>query len=452
MTWHAAPPRTAEREVDAVPRSSAGHDPRPRPAPTPPPPSGRWRSPGRLATGTLAVLFLPGLLNAQAPASEQAIPGMRLTAELGTRAEYIANENFAESDAVSADDHRFRLRLRFRLAGVIPLSDVLEAGVRLSTGEPAFPTSAWVTPADFRRLPIQIDRAYLGFRVADRAVMRAGAHPSPLFTPTELVWDGDVQPVGLSQTVHFFRSSLTLAAGQYAIRETRSARESNAQSAYLLAHGISYTLAAAQASTTMGVAQYYFHNADVLARSMQVGELDGEFRTNRYHPHGRTVPDPRNPAQRLPADYFSGYNIVNGGIRLDGVRAPLSLAADVALNLGGNRNPALGEPFRRRENVAAGGMLRHGRLRQPGDRSVGVGYFYIEADAVLATYNSDDLQQTNVRSVPLEFQVLLPGRTRLVWDTYLQRKLNPALASNGGVVHPENALKVRSRISAVASF
>jgi hypothetical protein len=78
--------------------------------------------------------------------------------------------------------------------------------------------------------------------------------------------------------------------------------------------------------------------------------------------------------------------------------------------------------------------------------------FYIEADAVLATYNSDDLQQTNVRSVPLEFQVLLPGRTRLVWDTYLQRKLNPALASNGGVVHPENALKVRSRISAVASF
>jgi hypothetical protein len=398
------------------------------------------------------VLVLPGPLHAQSSGAEPAIPGIHVAGELGTRVEYIGNEHFAETDATRADDHRLRARLRLRLGGTIPLSDALEAGVRFSTGEPAFPTSAWVTPADFRRLPIQIDRAYLGFRAGNRAVLRAGAYSSPLFAPTELVWDSDVQPMGLSQVVRPFGANINLAAGQYAIRETRSSREANTQSAYLLAHGISYTYAAAWMSATVGVAQYYYHNPDVIARSLQLGELDGEFRTNRYNPRGRTVIDPRHPAQPLPADYFSGFNILNAGMRIDGIVVPLSLTADVALNLGANLDPALGRAFQRRENVAYGGMLRHGGLRQPGDRTLGIGYFHIEADAVLAAYNSDDLQQTNVRTVPVELQVLLPGRTRLVWDTYLQRKLSTALPSNGGVVHPENALKLRSRISAIATF
>jgi hypothetical protein len=403
--------------------------------------------------GAVTIFLTVGAASAaaQAPASPGA-PMIRITGEVGTRAEYIANENFAETAAVRDDDHRFRARHRVRVAGVVPLSEAIEAGVRLSTGDPIFPTSAWVTPAEFRRLPLQIDRAYLGVRVSDALTVRAGAFANPLFTPTEMVWDGDVQPTGLSQVLRPFGPSLTLAAGQYVIRETRSTREANAQSAYLLAQGLSYVFSITGASATVGVSHYYYHNPDVVARSLQVGELDGEFRTNRYDPGGRMVPAPGNPGVSVPAEYFSGFNILNTSARIEAAGVPLSLSADLALNLGARRDPTLGAGFEERENLAFGGMMRYGTLRHPGSYSLGIGYFHIEADAVIAAFNSDDLQQTNVRTVPLELQLALPGRVRLVWDSYLQRKLHTALPSNGGIVHPENALKVRSRISAIAAF
>lgn len=67
-------------------------------------------------------------------------------------------------------------------------------------------------------------------------------------------------------------------------------------------------------------------------------------------------------------------------------------------------------------------------------------------------YNSDDLQQTNVNSVPVMARLALPGGAGLVWDTYVQSKINSNLASNGGVIHNENAIKVRTRLTVHASF
>jgi hypothetical protein len=415
-------------------------------------PSGRRGRPGStlsfLFTLVAVLLAVPGAAGAQATAP--AAPTIRLSGDVATRAEYVANENFAETDEVRADDHRFRVRNRVRLSGVVPLTERIEAGLRVSTGDPAYPPSAWVTPSEFRRMPIQIDRAYLSARVTDAVTLRVGTHANPLFTPTELVWDSDVQPSGLAQVLRPFGQRLTVTAGQFAIRETRSVRDANAQSAYLFAQGVTYALPVGGATAVVGVSNYYFHNPDVVARSLQLGELDGEFRTNRFDPRGRTAPDPRGGT--LPIDYFSGYNILNGGVRAELAALPLSIGADVAVNLAARREADLGPRFDSRENLGFGAMVRYGALRQPGDRSFGIGYFHIETDAVLAVFNSDDLQQTNIRSVPIELQLVLPGRVRLVWDSYLQRKLDTMHASNGGVFHGENALKVRSRISASASF
>jgi hypothetical protein len=97
-------------------------------------------------------------------------------------------------------------------------------------------------------------------------------------------------------------------------------------------------------------------------------------------------------------------------------------------------------------------MAWYGTTQGTGRWAVGVGAFHIEADAVIAAFNSDDLQQTNVRSIPVELQFKLPNEVMLIWDTYFQRKLDTALASSGGVVHAENATKVRSRLTARVRF
>ena len=80
------------------------------------------------------------------------------------------------------------------------------------------------------------------------------------------------------------------------------------------------------------------------------------------------------------------------------------------------------------------------------------GFFHIEADATIAAFNSDDLQQTNVNSIPIWLRIRLPGQTNLVWDTYFQKRINTALFLAGGALHDENALKVRTRLTLSLGF
>jgi hypothetical protein len=406
--------------------------------------------PARLAVWITLGALAACLGTPQAAAQSADSASFVIFGEIGTRAEFIRNEHFAESDSIRRDDSRFRSRLRLRLGGRVQLTDQVEAQLRLSTGSPSYPTSAWTTPLDFRRHAVQIDRAFIAARVAPHVRVQLGAGPNPLFTPTELVWDADVQPAGLSTTVT--GSRWALAAGQYVLREARSLQPENEQGAYLLAHGLTFSLPTPVLSATLGVSQYRFVNPDVLARSLQLGELDADFRTNRFAPDGRRVADTRAPGETLPIDFFSGFDIVNLGIRAALHELPLSFAADVALNRRARHDGSLGAAYAERQRFAYGAMVRFGQSREPGDWMVGAGLFRIEADAVLAILNSDDLQQTNVRTIPFDLQLVLPGAVRLTWDTYLQRKIDRELASNGGVVHAENALKVRTRLTASVAF
>jgi hypothetical protein len=222
-------------------------------------------------------------------------------------------------------------------------------------------------------------------------------------------------------------------AGQYMVREVRSSRPPAQENSFLLING----LAAGRSGPTqwrVGAYHYYYSRPEAIAAALADGELNSEFRTNRV----------------LAAGYFSGYSTLATAAMI--ARARWRAAAEIAVNLGANRDPTLGPAFRDREQVAVGGLLRYGNLGRPWGWSVETGFFHIEADAVIAVFNSDDLQQTNVNSIPLWLRLTLPGGAGLVWDTYIQRKIDVALPSNGGVVHGENATKVRSRLSVQVDF
>ena len=370
---------------------------------------------------------------------------LRLCGELGVRGEVIANESFAERDTTRDDDSRFRERVRVRLGLEYRAAEPVSLGIRLSSGDPAFPSSAWTSFSDdFRRKAFQIDRAFLRWDPHARAHVTAGLQANPLFTPTELVWDSDVHPAGVSESAAL-GGGVTATAGQFMLREVRSSRPANQENAFLIAEGLTLDRRWAGTSLRLGVSHYWLTNPDALSRSLQTGELDAELRTNRFDPSGSV-------SGGVPLDYFSDFRLVVFGAQLDNPARRLGVRLEGVINTGARTAVGLGEAFERPQRVAVGGELRYGRLQQAGDWLVRAGYFHIEADAVIAVYNSDDLQQTNVDVVVGELQRRFAGRTRVVWDTYLQRKVDTALASNGGVVHAENATKVRSRVSVIVDF
>lgn len=407
----------------------------------------------RAGLAAAALLVWTGPAVAQTSPAPDWTQKLKLTGEVGFRAEYIQNENFAATSAVREDDHRFRLRARVRFGAEYQLAAPLTLGLRLSTGDSAYPSSGWSSlNDDFRRDLFQVDRAYLRWQVHERLQLRFGSDANPLFTPTELVWDSDVQPSGVGEIVNVGRTGVVLSAGQFMLRELRSSRPANEENSILLAQGVAYTLPIRGARLTVGGALYHFTNPDALARSVQVGELDADFKTNRFDSRGRTVADPRDPAKVLAVDYFSRYQLLNVGLKVESTAVPVSLALDLVVNRGARKDASLGAAFEATQNVAAGGMLRYSRSHGAWSWSASAGFFHIEADSVVAVYTSDDLQQTNVNSIPLEFAFRLPSGARIVSDTYVQKKIDVGLASNGGIVHGDNAPKIRTRLSIVAGF
>lgn len=404
-----------------------------------------------LAVCALSLVSRPAA--AQVSWAEAEIPKLKFNAEVGFRSEYIANENFAETDATRKDDHRLRWRARVRLGADYQLAQTVTLGLRLSTGDNSYPSSGWSSLSDdFRRDLVQLDRAFLNWQALEILQLRFGIEANPLFTPTELLWDSDVQPAGLGEVLTVGKTGLVIAAGQFMLREVRSSKAENEEKSFLLAQGVSYTPPIDAVKATAGVSFYYFNNPDAIARGIQTGELDSDFKTNRFDPGGRTIPDPKDASKAILVDYFSDFRVLDFGLKLDLKAIPLSVAADVAINLGARSNGSLGAPYSAKQNFAAGGMLRYGRSKEPWDWMVGAGFFHIEADSIVAVYNSDDLQQTNVNTIPVELQLRFPAGIRLVWDTYVQKKIDMDLSSNGGIVHSENATKVRTRLSLLGSF
>lgn len=354
--------------------------------------------------------------------------------QVGFRMEYIYNERFAENDETSDDDNRFRERVRLRFGAEFKPSDKFTAGFRFSTGQSTYPASGWSSFSDaFRRDPIAVDRVYILLNL-DHFRFNFGANENPLFHPTDMVWDEDVQPAGLSQS--YFTDRLEIVLGQYMIGEVRSLSDEVVSGSFLLSNGINYSFLPDH-NLQVGLFQYYYNKPDILAYSIEEGLLDGDFKTNRLDP---------NDSEK----FFSDFHTF--GLSADYHWNKWRVVGEFAVNVAAKKDVSLGSAYDKKENIAGGFLIRHGLLKKPGDWSLEAGYFFIQSDAVIAAFNSDDYQQTNVHSLPIFLRVLLPSDVVIVWDTYFQKRINTAHFLSGGVQHDENALKIRSRITLQMGF
>ena len=396
---------------------------------------------------SVAIFILTGTINAQTKAdsiktSLHEHPELSfdigkkfsIIGQVGFRLEYMHNEQFAENDETSDDDHRFRERVRLRFGAEFKPSEKFVAGFRLSTGQSSYPASGWSSFSDaFRRDPIALDRVYINLNFGHFR-FNFGANRNPLFHPTDMIWDEDVQPAGLSQVYHAERLEVVL--GQYMMGEIRSLSDEMISGSFLLSNGVNYSFLQDH-NLRVGLFQYYYNKPDILAYSIEQGYLDGDFKTNRLDPND-------------PNKFFSNFHTL--GLSADYHWKNWRVVGEFAANLGAKKDVSLGSAYDKKENLASGFLIRHGLLKKPGDWSVEAGYFYIESDAVIAAYNSDDYQQTNVHSVPIFLRVLLTSDVVIVWDTYFQKRINTAHFLSGGIMHDENALKIRTRITLQIGF
>ena len=115
---------------------------------------------------------------------------------------------------VASPDHenqRVKHRFRLRLAADVALTDGFYAGFALETGQ-ASDSGNQVVQDGFDDYNIFVARAYLGWKPNDWLDLTVGKFKNPFYT-TDLIWDSDINPQGVLETIAFHKMPCFTGAG-----------------------------------------------------------------------------------------------------------------------------------------------------------------------------------------------------------------------------------------------
>ncbi len=127
-------------------------------------------------------------------------------------------------DKDSGSDTRNRERFRLRFGIKSQVNESTEVGIRLASGSGFQNTTNQSFDAHGRGKNIFIDRAYAQWKPNENFTLLGGKHKNHLFT-SPLVWDPDVNPEGLAESLNFgINDSVSLFAnfGQWIVEEIKS--------------------------------------------------------------------------------------------------------------------------------------------------------------------------------------------------------------------------------------
>lgn len=127
-----------------------------------------------------------------------------------------------DNDRSPSGNQRSRWRFRLRLNADFKLAENIFGGVELQTGI-ASDGSNETFQDGFRDYPIFISRAYLGWAPTEWLTFTGGKVPNPFYT-TELVWDADINPTGITEQIAFHElwSGEEPSAGTKAVKSAKS--------------------------------------------------------------------------------------------------------------------------------------------------------------------------------------------------------------------------------------
>ncbi|MCX8044629.1 MAG: putative porin [Desulfobacterota bacterium] len=132
-------------------------------------------------------------LKKEQPAIFADLPGwvrkMQLKGDLRLRYEWTERDETAD---------RNRGRYRLRLGVVVPMSDDLEVGFGLASGSSDPRSTNETMDNSFERGDLRLDYAYASYRPWEWVTLTGGKFPNPLFMPSDLLFDTDIRPEGIS--------------------------------------------------------------------------------------------------------------------------------------------------------------------------------------------------------------------------------------------------------------
>jgi putative porin len=265
--------------------------------------------------------------------------------------------------------NRGRGVFRARLGATYDVLDFLTVGARLVTGDPDDPNSADLSLSNFDDdLAVALDQAYIRLNFGGLTI--DGGKIPQVFQRTDLVWDGDVSPQGVSARYHLPISdmaSIEARALYFLIDEASAGPDSDMIGGQLV---LNLTPAS---DFAINLAGGYF---DYSLRSLTGADI-GDFRGNLLTPSGR---------------YLSDFDLINilGSVTWTGLGDawPLRLAGDFVHNSGAATDADSGYAL----------YANLGRASAPGDWQFGYTYASVGTDAVMAAFSHDNLGiSTNYR-------------------------------------------------------
>jgi hypothetical protein len=284
----------------------------------------------------------------------QSAPQLRFGGDFRVRYEYTTRGN----GALNFDREVVRLR-----AGITyPLRPDLVVRARLATGDADDPNSTDVTLGSFvNDLAFSLDIASVELN-RPRWGLVAGKFTNPLVS-TELVWDGDVNPQGVSGRVTLGKTggvTGTLTALYFVVDQQSADTGSD------MAGGQFALRAKAGARWQVTAAAGYY---DYRIRSLFNTSASGDIRGNRRVP-GNTA-------------YLSDFNLLDAEVLVDytgfGERFPLRIVGDYVHNSGANDL-----------NTGWEADVYVGRVTRAGETRWRYGYAVAETDAILAAFGQDN--------------------------------------------------------------
>ncbi len=241
----------------------------------------------------------------------------------------------APTEVLNTHQQRHRARYRVRLAMKADVTDTVELGFRITTGNEEDPVSTNETLGDsFANDGIVFDRAYLKWMPNPMVTAWGGRMPNPWFH-SDLVWDPDLNFEGVALNLDrslFGPLSGFFTAGGFPLQEVEfSTRD---KWLYGAQAGLRYVPSDKWVGT-LGVAYYDYENIEGEVNDpLLPGELD--FTAPRFQQKGNTLID-IDPSGDILTALAADYNELNVTGTLDiGIFHPIHivLLGDYVKNIG----------------------------------------------------------------------------------------------------------------------
>jgi len=179
-----------------------------------------------------------GKLNISSSVKELKLSGdVRLRYQYDNQQTQVAAGAAPNIVPAGSENHRTRYRLRLRVNADYKLADDFFAGFGLQTesksdsGNQTMAGGAGTTAGQnsssgdyFQNYSLFINKAFIGWSGIPGVTIVGGKQPNPLYT-TDLVWDADINPTGITEKIDFHKFAdlgpleLSLVGGQFVVSD-----------------------------------------------------------------------------------------------------------------------------------------------------------------------------------------------------------------------------------------